>query len=185
MTPEEKSQLFAMRKAGSSYTEIADALGISKNTVKTFCRRNGLTPEVESKTTYWHFGSAKKPNFRTKKAPYIGICQFKVLLLSGTPRVRIAPGTPKSLKTLSFWAFFFCHYSSLVVFHFSAHISRECISCFDMHHRSSFAEKEYNDATTDKRKEAAFRKMMAIDQQRRATERQAERMKYIIDNGGR
>ena len=31
--------------------------------------------------TYWHFGSAKKPNFQTKKAPYIGICQFKVLLL--------------------------------------------------------------------------------------------------------
>ena len=33
--------------------------------------------------TYWHFGSEKKPNFQTKKAPYIGICQFKVLLLSG------------------------------------------------------------------------------------------------------
>ena len=30
--------------------------------------------------TYWHFGSVKKPNSRTKKAPYIGICKFKVLL---------------------------------------------------------------------------------------------------------
>ena len=49
MTPEEKSSLSAMRKAGRSYTEIAAELGISKNTVKTFCRRNGLTPEVESK----------------------------------------------------------------------------------------------------------------------------------------
>ena len=49
MTSEEKSRLSAMRKAGRSYTEIADELGISKNTVKTFCRRNGLTPEVESK----------------------------------------------------------------------------------------------------------------------------------------
>ena len=49
MTSEEKSRLSEMRKAGRSYTEIADALGISKNTVKTFCRRNGLTPEVESK----------------------------------------------------------------------------------------------------------------------------------------
>ncbi len=48
MTPEEKSHLSAMRKAGSSYTEIADALGLSKNTVKTFCRRNGLTPEAKS-----------------------------------------------------------------------------------------------------------------------------------------
>ena len=48
MTPDEKSRLTAMRIAGSSYTEIADMLGLSKNTVKTFCRRNGLAPEVEN-----------------------------------------------------------------------------------------------------------------------------------------
>ena len=48
MTPDEKSSLTAMRKAGRSYTEIADELGISKNTIKTFCRRNGLAPEVKS-----------------------------------------------------------------------------------------------------------------------------------------
>jgi len=48
MTPEGKSSLSAMRKAGRSYTEIAAELGISKNTVETFCRRNGLTPETES-----------------------------------------------------------------------------------------------------------------------------------------
>ena len=47
MTPDEKSRLIAMRKAGRSYTEIADELGISKNTIKTFCRRNGLAPEAE------------------------------------------------------------------------------------------------------------------------------------------
>ena len=57
--------------------------------------------------TYWHFGSAKKPNFRTKKAPYIGICQFKVLLLSGTPRVRIAPGTPIPRKHCVFGGLLF------------------------------------------------------------------------------
>ena len=47
MTPDEKSRLTAMRKAGRSYTEIADELGISKNTIKTFCRRKGLAPEAE------------------------------------------------------------------------------------------------------------------------------------------
>ena len=47
MTPDEKSRLSVMRKAGQSYAEIADALGLSKNTVKTFCRRNGLTVEVK------------------------------------------------------------------------------------------------------------------------------------------
>ena len=44
MTPEEKNRLYALRKAGRSYTEIADEMGISKNTVKTVCRRIGLTP---------------------------------------------------------------------------------------------------------------------------------------------
>ena len=34
MTLDEKSRLTALRKAGRSYTEIADALSISKNTVK-------------------------------------------------------------------------------------------------------------------------------------------------------
>ena len=47
MTPDEKSRLTVMRKAGRSYTEIADELGISKNTIKTFCRRKGLAPEAE------------------------------------------------------------------------------------------------------------------------------------------
>ena len=45
MTLDDKNRLTAMRRAGRSYTEIAGALGISKNTVKTFCRRNGLTIE--------------------------------------------------------------------------------------------------------------------------------------------
>lgn len=49
----------------------------------------------------------------------------------------------------------------------------------------SFAEAQYNNASTDKQKEAAFRKMMAIDQQRRTAARQAERMQFIINAGGR
>ena len=74
------------------------------------------------------------PIFHNKHFPLIIRLFYQLIhvLLSGTPRVRIAPGTPKSLKTLSFWAFFFCRYSSRVVFRFSAHISWECISCFDI-----------------------------------------------------
>jgi len=49
----------------------------------------------------------------------------------------------------------------------------------------SFAESQYANASTDRQKEAAFRKMMAIDQQRRAAARQAERMQFIINGGGR
>lgn len=49
----------------------------------------------------------------------------------------------------------------------------------------SFAESQYANASTDKQKEAAFRKMMAIDQQQRTAARQAERMQFIINGGGR
>lgn len=43
MTNEEKDQIIQMRKSGVSCTKIGRALGLSENTVKTFCRRNGLT----------------------------------------------------------------------------------------------------------------------------------------------
>ncbi len=36
MTPDEKSRLSGLRKAGRSYTETAARPGISKNTVKIF-----------------------------------------------------------------------------------------------------------------------------------------------------
>ena len=49
----------------------------------------------------------------------------------------------------------------------------------------SFAEAQYTNASTDQKKEAAFRKMMALDQQRRTAARQAERLQYTISTGGR
>lgn len=49
----------------------------------------------------------------------------------------------------------------------------------------SFAESQYANAGTDRQKEAAYRKMMSLDQQRRTAARQAERMQHIISMGGR
>lgn len=43
MTALEKQRIAKMRHDKRSYTEIADALGISVNTIKTFCRRNKLS----------------------------------------------------------------------------------------------------------------------------------------------
>ena len=40
MTNEEKDYIIRYRKAGKTYAEIATALGMSLNTVKSFCRRN-------------------------------------------------------------------------------------------------------------------------------------------------
>lgn len=42
MTDEQKIQIEEMRKYGLGYVRIAQRLGISENTVKSFCRRNNL-----------------------------------------------------------------------------------------------------------------------------------------------
>ncbi len=47
MTTEEKKQIVVLRKAGKSLTQIADELGISRNTVKAFCRRNDLSGDSD------------------------------------------------------------------------------------------------------------------------------------------
>ena len=42
MTKGEKLLIAQYRAQGMGYTAIADVLGLPKNTVKSFCRRNGL-----------------------------------------------------------------------------------------------------------------------------------------------
>ena len=44
MTDQQKKQIMGMRLRGDSHAVIADALGLSRNTVKSFCLRN-LHPE--------------------------------------------------------------------------------------------------------------------------------------------
>ena len=40
MTEEQKGEILLLRKRGAGYGKIANALGISENTVKSCCRRN-------------------------------------------------------------------------------------------------------------------------------------------------
>ena len=42
MTNQQKEQIRTMRLQGAGYIKIGKALGISDNTVRSFCRRNGL-----------------------------------------------------------------------------------------------------------------------------------------------
>lgn len=42
MTNEQKEKIIRFRRQGFGYADIERELGISKNTVKSFCRRNGL-----------------------------------------------------------------------------------------------------------------------------------------------
>ena len=51
MTVPQKEQIKALRGQGLSYLEIAEKVGISKNTIKTFCRRNALGAVTASEET--------------------------------------------------------------------------------------------------------------------------------------
>jgi len=42
MNQQQKEKIIKMRRDGLSYSKISTALGISENTVKSFCRRNNL-----------------------------------------------------------------------------------------------------------------------------------------------
>ena len=46
MTDRQKQQIIRFRKEGFGYTAVANKVGISKDTVKSFCRRNGLAGEM-------------------------------------------------------------------------------------------------------------------------------------------
>lgn len=48
MTDQQKDQIQTMRRQGLSYVKIGQALGISDNTVRSFCRRNQLGDPVKN-----------------------------------------------------------------------------------------------------------------------------------------
>lgn len=49
MKDEQQRQIIALRREGAGYGSIASQLGLSINTVKSFCRRHSLaTPKAES-----------------------------------------------------------------------------------------------------------------------------------------
>ena len=58
MNDTQRQQIRKLRAEGYSYSKVAQALGLSENTVKTFCRRNGLggvaevTTQIESDRNY-------------------------------------------------------------------------------------------------------------------------------------
>lgn len=45
MTDDQRKQVAFLRQEGCGYTAIAKKMGISRDTVKSFCRRNGLAGE--------------------------------------------------------------------------------------------------------------------------------------------
>lgn len=48
MTESQKQQIISFRRQGIGYLKIAQELGISQNTVKSYCRRNNLTKPIKT-----------------------------------------------------------------------------------------------------------------------------------------
>ncbi len=46
MTTDQQPRLQALREGGAAFTEIAEQLGMSVNTVKSYCRRQGIQPKT-------------------------------------------------------------------------------------------------------------------------------------------
>ena len=47
MNADDKNRIVVLRKSGVGYKKIAQELGINENSVKSFCRRNGLAGSIE------------------------------------------------------------------------------------------------------------------------------------------
>lgn len=48
MTEEQRSRIISARKHGMGYAKIANEIGMTKNAVAAFCRRNGLTGNLSA-----------------------------------------------------------------------------------------------------------------------------------------
>ena len=69
MTEDQKHQILSLRKQGYGYTKIARELGVSENTVKSYCRRNSLAKverEVSTPHTCLQCGAPVKQNEKRK-----------------------------------------------------------------------------------------------------------------------
>lgn len=58
MNNKQRQQIQTLRFEGMIYTEIGRALGLSLNTVKSFCRRKGIKPRVQDSVE--RFGAAER-----------------------------------------------------------------------------------------------------------------------------
>lgn len=60
MTDLQKEQIKTLRLQGIGYVKISDLLGISDNTVRSFCRRNGLGDAAKNTVACKHCGKLIK-----------------------------------------------------------------------------------------------------------------------------
>lgn len=70
MTDLQKEKIIELRHEGSSYAEISAEIGIPKETVKSFCRRNGMvtqTPKAAAENACRNCGNLIVQNPKVRK----------------------------------------------------------------------------------------------------------------------
>lgn len=80
MTNQQKEKIREMREHGLSYANISSELGISENTIKSYCRRNGISGVVTKATVLpdvSYCRQCKKPLTRTAGAKKKLFCSDK------------------------------------------------------------------------------------------------------------
>ena len=70
MTSTQRDHLCELRRSGKSYGQIAQALNISENTVKSFCRREGILMVPESAPRCPHCCKPMAPTARGTRRRY-------------------------------------------------------------------------------------------------------------------
>ncbi len=81
MTDNQKRQILILRNAGYGYSRIASKLGISQNTVKSYCRRNNITETGKvraTESTCLQCGAPIKQNEKRKEKKF---CSDKCRML--------------------------------------------------------------------------------------------------------
>lgn len=77
MKDEQKQRIIALRRNGAGYGRIADLLGISINTVKSFCRRHSLAAQPKASVCE-HCGKPIKQNPGRKRKRFCSdACRHK------------------------------------------------------------------------------------------------------------
>lgn len=82
MTKEEKIIITRLRNEGLSYSKVANQLGISENTVKSYCKRNNLggiaAAKVDAETICLQCGNPLENSSKTKPRKFCSdSCRLK------------------------------------------------------------------------------------------------------------
>ena len=72
MTDNQKAQIIKLRAAGNGYGKIAQTIGISVNTVKSFCRRNDVNGDMAAVGRFNRSQSVRKNAFAATSVETIG-----------------------------------------------------------------------------------------------------------------